>query len=64
MAWLALAEVYYYHYFKYLGSMIDNKLYDNVDINRGVKCVFIRNDLLIRRFARCSRHVKLCFFQS
>ena len=50
--------------FKYLGHMIDNQLYDNADINRELKCLFARTNLLTRRFARCSKQVKLRLFRT
>ena len=43
--------------------MIDNKLCDDVDINIEVKYLFARINLLIRRFARCSRQAQLRLFQ-
>jgi len=54
----------YVSQFKYLGHMIDNKLCDDVDINRELKCLFSRTNLLIRRFARCSKQVKLRLFRT
>jgi len=46
-------------FFKYL----DSKLSDDANIDREVKCLFARINLLnIRRFARCSRKVKLRLF--
>jgi len=45
----------YIRQFKYLGH--DNQLYDDVDINRELKRLFDRTNLLTRRFARCSKQV-------
>jgi len=44
--------------------MIDNKLCDDVDINRELKCLFTRTNILTRRFARCSKQVKLRLFRT
>ncbi len=40
--------------FKYLGHIIDNCLCDDIDINREMKCLFVRTNLMSRRFKRCS----------
>ena len=36
--------------FKYLGHMIEHTLSDDCDINRELKCLFVRANLLRRRF--------------
>ena len=48
--------------FKYLGHTIDDALHDDNDINRELKCLFTRVNLLNRRFWRCSIGVKLQLF--
>ena len=45
--------------FKYLSHIIDNSMHDDNDVNRELKCLFARANLLNRRFWRCSRDVKL-----
>ena len=44
---------------KYLGHIIENSLSDDRDINREIKLLFARTNVLIRRFKRCSTLVKL-----
>jgi len=50
--------------FKYLGHIIDNCLNDDGDINRELKSLFVRANLLCRRFQRCSLQVKLKLFRA
>ena len=50
--------------FKYLGHIIDNKLHDDSDINRELKCLFMRTNVLARRFKRCNMQVKVRLFRS
>jgi hypothetical protein len=50
--------------FKYLGHIIDNKLHDDSDVNRELKCLFMRTNVLARRFKRCNVTVKVRLFQS
>jgi len=50
--------------FKYLGHIIDNKLMDDTDVQRELKCLFTRVNILTRRFSRCSLQVKLRLFRS
>ena len=63
---LKLAGQYlsYVTQFKYLGHMTDTQLLDDVDINRELKCLFARTNILTRRFAHCSIHVKLRLFRT
>ena len=49
--------------FKYLGHIIDRNFSDDADINREIKCLFARTNILIRRFYNCSRDVKLRLFR-
>ena len=44
--------------FKYLGHIIENDLSDDRDINREIKSLYTRTNILIRRFSRCSFGVK------
>ena len=43
----------------YLGHIIENSLCDYADINRELKCLFARSNLLKIRFMHCSADVKL-----
>ena len=50
--------------FRYLGHIVDNKLCDDRDINREIKALYTRSNILCRRFKRCSVSVKLILFRS
>lgn len=50
--------------FKYLGHIIDNSFSDDSDINREIKTLFTRTNILSRRFKRCSLAVKLRLFRT
>ena len=45
-------------------STYNTQLLDDVDINRELKCLFARTNILTRRFAHCSIHVvhTVCVF--
>ena len=50
----------------YLGMIVHDKLNDEEDIMRHVKCLYARGNMLISRFRKCSDEVKsktLYFFQ-
>ena len=49
---------------KYLGHIIDNASSDNSDINREIKALFTRTNVLCRRFSRCSLAVKVRLFRT
>ena len=61
---LAGHDLSYVTQFKHLGHMIDTQLSDDVDINRELKCLFARTNILTRHFAHCSIHVKLRLFRT
>jgi hypothetical protein len=61
---LAGSQLMFVDQFKYLGHVIDNKLVDDSDISRELKCLFTRTNMLSRRFNRCNIHVKVKLFQS
>jgi len=46
-----------------LGHIIDNKLVDDKDINKELKSLFMRTNILSRRFNRCDLQVKIRIFQ-
>jgi len=50
--------------FKYLGHILCQNLSDDSDIMREVKNMFYRTNVLIRKFAKCSLHVKLTLFRA
>ena len=49
---------------KYLGCLIDEQLCDNDDIQKTLRGIYARGNVLIRRFSNCSQKVKLMLFQS
>ena len=50
--------------FKYLGHIISNNGSDNQDIQREIRNMFIRTNVLRRKFASCSFNVKKILFKS
>lgn len=50
--------------FKYLGHMITSDLKDDTDIERERRAVSVRANMIARRFARCSREVKITLFRA
>jgi len=50
--------------FKYLGHIINNSFSDDDDIKREIRNLFMRSNVLIRRFNKCSTSVKLQLFKS
>ena len=50
--------------FKYLGNIVTNDLRDDADIEREIKCLFTRCNVLISRFKHCSWNVKLKLFRA
>jgi len=49
--------------FKYLGHIIENSFSDHSNINREIKTLFTRTNVLCRRFKRCSLAVKVRLFR-
>jgi len=60
---LAGCDLIFVKNFKYLGHVIDNYLNDDSDM-REVKNLFMRSNLLCRRFRCRSLQVKLVLFRS
>ena len=52
----------YVNSFKYLGHIITNDFKDNDDIKREIKLLFIRTNVLKRRYSNCSLNVKKVLF--
>ena len=50
--------------FKYLGHLLTNCLSDDADINREIRNIFVRTNILIRRFSNCSLDVKAILFKT
>ena len=50
--------------FKYLGHMINNEFSDDDDIKRKIRNLFMRTNVLIRRYNKCSISVKLALFRA
>jgi len=50
--------------FKYLGHIVNNDCTDDNDINREIRNLYARTNILNRRFSRCSVSVKLILFKS
>jgi len=50
--------------FKYLGHTITDNLNDDADIQREVRSLFVRTNILRRRFYKCSMAVKCMLFKT
>lgn len=50
--------------FKYLGHIVTENLRDDVDIERERRALAVRSNMLARRFARCSKPVKITLFRA
>jgi hypothetical protein len=50
--------------FKYLGHLITHDLTDDDDIQREVRNMFYRTNMLLRKFKKCSVDVKLTLFRA
>jgi len=47
-----------------ISHVIDNKLVDDTDMNKELKSLFMRTNMLYRRFNRCNVQVKVRLLQS
>ena len=54
----------YVQVFKYLGYMITDTLCDDDDMQREIRNLFTRTNILARRFAFCSVDVKITLFKA
>ena len=61
---LAGCKLQFVEHFGYLGHIIDNRLCDDKDIQREIKALFTRSNIMCRRFKCCSVQVKLKLFRS
>nr|XP_037874597.1 uncharacterized protein LOC119630135 [Bombyx mori] len=50
--------------FKYLGHFVTSDLRDDADIERERRALSVRANMIARRFARCSRDVKITLFRA
>jgi len=50
--------------FKYLGHIINNKFTDDDDMKREMRNMFMRSNILLRRYSKCSLSVKLTVFKA
>jgi len=48
--------------FKYLGHILLHNMSDNVDIEREIRKMFFRANILVRKFSQCSSAVKVQLF--
>jgi len=51
-------SLHYVSSFKYLGHIIADCLRDNADIQREMKNMFVRTNILERKFAKCYKTLK------
>ena len=49
---------------RYLGCIITDTLTDNNDIQKTIRGIYARSNMLIRKFSNCSYHVKKFLFQT
>ena len=57
-------ELLFVSSFRYLGHIIDKSASDNDDIDREIRNLFVRTNILIRKFHNCSHSVKILLFKS
>ncbi|XP_063365983.1 uncharacterized protein LOC134654472 [Cydia amplana] len=50
--------------FKYLGHYVTDDLKDDLDLERERRALAVRSNMLARRFARCSKQVKITLFKA
>ena len=50
--------------FKYLGHILNNDFSDDSDIKREIRNLFLRTNILIRRYNKCSVNVKIMLFKA
>ena len=61
---IGLCDIQFVLNFKYLGHMINNRMTDDDDINHEVRNLFVRTNILLRHYSKCSYAVKLLLFKS
>lgn len=50
--------------FRYLGHIINNQFNDDDDVKREIRNLFMRTNILIRRYGKCSINVKTALFKA
>jgi hypothetical protein len=58
------AQLQFVSMFRYLGHILNASQLDDEDISREVRNLFIRTNILKRKFGKCSVNVKLILFKS
>jgi len=61
---MANCKLSYVSQFKYLGHITEYTFCDDSDVNRELKNLYARVNVLIRRFSYCATQVKLRLFKS
>lgn len=61
---LAGSNIEYVTSFKYLGHFICNDLRDDDDIAKCRRGIFMRGNIMLRKFSKCSDDVKTTLFRS
>ena len=61
---LGSSYIHYVDCFKYLGHIITDNARDDDDIKREVRNLFVRQNVLIRKFHRCLLFIKITLFKS
>jgi len=61
---LGNSTVQFVHEFKYLGHIVSQDEKDDADIEREIRSLFIRTNVLLRRFGKCTKDVKLTLFKT
>ena len=61
---LGTSDIQFVTSFRYLGYIISDSLYDNEDIQREIKNIFLRTNVLTGKCKRCSFYMKTVLFRS
>ena len=62
--YLDKCKIDYVQKYKYLGCILYNDLTDDEDVQRQIRCMYSRANMLIRKFGKCSTEVKVQLFKS
>ena len=61
---LGTSSIKFVYQFKYLGHIISCNQRDDEHIQREIRNMFIRTNIMARRFNKCSTNVKVLIFKS
>lgn len=61
---IGIDKIKYVDSYKYLGHMITNNLNDESDVKRVIRNLYVRCNILFRRYNKCSRRVKIKLYQA